>query len=185
MIGKRIAIIGTSGSGKSTLSRQLAQLLSVPQIELDALHWLPNWTSMPDDELNRVLAKKLDENDGWTCDGNYSVVRDTLWSRADTIIWLDYPKWFVMQRILRRTIKRGITREKLWADNQENLLNLFKSNDENVVLWAWNTHAKHRERYPKLFQDPRFAHLRVIHLTHPQQTQAFLAQLSLMRPDAR
>ncbi|MHB1354425.1 MAG: hypothetical protein ACYCZF_00455 [Anaerolineae bacterium] len=27
--------------------------------------------------------------------GNYSAVREMLWQAADTIIWLDYPLWFI------------------------------------------------------------------------------------------
>ena len=34
----RIVVLGTSGSGKTTLARELARVLHVPHIELDALH---------------------------------------------------------------------------------------------------------------------------------------------------
>ncbi len=44
---RRIVVIGTSGSGKTTLARELAGRLNVPHIELDALHWKPNWVATP------------------------------------------------------------------------------------------------------------------------------------------
>jgi len=47
----RINVIGTSGSGKSSFSKRLAEKLDVPYIELDALHWKPNWTESTDEEL--------------------------------------------------------------------------------------------------------------------------------------
>jgi adenylate kinase family enzyme len=37
-------VIGTSGSGKTTLARALAALFGCPHVELDALHWEPDWT---------------------------------------------------------------------------------------------------------------------------------------------
>ena len=46
---RRIAVVGTSGSGKTTLAHRLAQQLGIPHVELDALHWDPNWTPAPPD----------------------------------------------------------------------------------------------------------------------------------------
>ena len=40
---QRIVVVGTCGSGKTTLAAQLAQRSAVPHVELDALHWGPNW----------------------------------------------------------------------------------------------------------------------------------------------
>lgn len=42
---KKINVVGTSGSGKSTFARMLANQLNAPYIEMDALHWLPEWRS--------------------------------------------------------------------------------------------------------------------------------------------
>ena len=39
----RVVVVGTSGSGKTTLASRLAEILSVPHIELDALHWEAHW----------------------------------------------------------------------------------------------------------------------------------------------
>ena len=36
---RRIIIIGSSGSGKSTLAERAGEILSIPHIELDAIHW--------------------------------------------------------------------------------------------------------------------------------------------------
>jgi len=41
---RRIAVVGTTGSGKSTLAGNIAHRLHIPHIELDALHWKPNWS---------------------------------------------------------------------------------------------------------------------------------------------
>jgi adenylate kinase family enzyme len=40
---ERIVVIGMSGSGKTTLAWQLGQKLSLPHIEVDAIHWQAGW----------------------------------------------------------------------------------------------------------------------------------------------
>src|ERR1019366_5741404 len=71
----RISVIGTSGSGKTTLARAIAEHLNIPHIELDALHWGPNWTSAQrDDFRNRVAAAIAAP--AWVSCGNYRAVRD-------------------------------------------------------------------------------------------------------------
>jgi ethanolamine utilization protein EutP (predicted NTPase) len=52
---KRIVVVGSTGSGKSTLAQQLAERMNAPHIELDALHWEPNWTpAAPEVFMQRV-----------------------------------------------------------------------------------------------------------------------------------
>ena len=47
---------------------------------------------------------------------------------ADTLVWLDLPLPLVMGRLLRRTVKRAVTREELWGTgNRETLSNAFLS----------------------------------------------------------
>ena len=58
-IWRRIAVIGNTGSGKSTLAEQLAELLGVPFVELDAINWQPNWVGLHDtdpEEFKRRMA---------------------------------------------------------------------------------------------------------------------------------
>ena len=46
-IYRRIVVIGATGSGKSTLAERLARKQGSAFIELDALHWEPNWNEAP------------------------------------------------------------------------------------------------------------------------------------------
>src|SRR5437016_1896693 len=82
--GHRIVVIGTSGSGKTTQARHLSERLGIPHVELDALHWVPGWTEAPTDALRERVTEAL-AGDAWLVDGNYSVVRDIVWPRADTV----------------------------------------------------------------------------------------------------
>ena len=65
----------------------------------------------------RVAAALAD--DCWTVGGNYSVARDLIWGRSDTVVWLDYGLPLVLWRLVRRTVKRIMTQEELWAGNRE------------------------------------------------------------------
>ena len=112
----RIVVVGTSGSGKTIFARQLAGILDYAHIELDALHWGPNWTARPEfPELVRVAIIA----DNWVVDGNYRTVRDQVWARATAIVWLNYPFRVVFCRALARTVRRLVSRELLYSGNRE------------------------------------------------------------------
>ena len=110
---KRISVVGTSGSGKTTLAHKISELLKIAHFEMDALHWLPDWRSIPTEILRRRVKQAV-VGDSWIIDGNYGKVRDIIWSRADTVVWLDYPFWLVFRRMLSRGIRRVVTKEELW-----------------------------------------------------------------------
>ncbi|AUS99496.1 adenylate kinase [Nostoc sp. CENA543] len=170
--GQKIAIVGTTGSGKTTLARKIAQQLQVIHIELDALHWEKNWTVAADEVFRERVTQAL-SGDRWVVDGNYSQVRDIIWSQADTILFLDYSFWLVMGRLLRRTLRRSWLQEELWNGNREDFKLSFFSQD-SIILWMLRTHHQNRKKYPLLFQQPKYSHLSVVHLKFPQMTDEWL-----------
>ena len=118
---RRINVVGLSGSGKSSVARRAADLLSVPYIELDALHWiLPEWQMPPLDEF-RASVDAATRGGGWVVAGNYGKVRDIVWTRADTVVWLDLPLLITIWRVAVRTIRCVRRREMLWGGNRERL----------------------------------------------------------------
>ena len=169
----RIAVVGTSGSGKTTLARQLAQRLRIPHIELDAIYWGPDWTPAPPDVFRERATVALNGRT-WTVDGNYSAVRDVVWRRADTLVWLDYPLPVVIGRVTSRTIHRAVTGERLWSNNRENLRQALFSRD-SMILYALRTYRRRRKQYPLLLGDPQYAHLHVVRLQWPGAAQKWLA----------
>jgi ABC-type phosphonate transport system ATPase subunit len=78
-IVRRISVVGNSGSGKTTVAKALAARLSVRHVELDAIYHQANWTPLPTDQFRRRVADAI-TSDGWVVDGNYSSVRDVIWS---------------------------------------------------------------------------------------------------------
>jgi adenylate kinase family enzyme len=172
---RRIVVTGTTGSGKTTLARRLAGHLGVPLIELDALHWGPGWTPAPTD-LFHARAAAATAGDGWVVDGNYGAVRDIVWPRADTVVWLDYPLAVNLWRLARRSLRRGLTREELYSGNRESLREQFLSRD-SLFVWALKSHGRRRREYPAQFVRPEHAHLAVVRLRSPRATHRWLARV--------
>ena len=172
---QRVVVLGTAGSGKTTLARDLAQRLNVPHIELDALYWGENWTAT-EKPVFRQRVERAIAQDGWALCGNYSSVRDLTLARADTAVWLDYPMSVVFTRVLRRCLRRAITRERLWAGNRESLRLTFLSRD-SLLLWVVETWRRHRREYPRLLRSQPCRHLRVLRFRSPRETDAWLSRL--------
>ena len=172
---QRISIVGTSGSGKTTLARQISQLLDIPHVELDALHWEPNWVEVSDEVL-RSRVKIALSGDRWVVDGNYSQLRDLIWARADTVVFLDYAFPVVMTRLFWRTMWRSFTQEQICNGNRESLKKAFFEPD-SILLWALQTYGRNRKTYPLLFQKPEYAHIHFIHLRSPQATKDWRSRI--------
>lgn len=158
-------VVGSSGSGKTTLAQGIAERLDLPHVELDALHHRPGWTARPPDEFRSIVATAI-AGERWVVDGNYwSMVTDIVWVRADTIVFLDLPRWRVMLQLVPRTLRRVITREELWAGNRESLRKLLSRRpEENILLWSWTTHAQRPDRFEAALSAPDLQHLDVVRL---------------------
>lgn len=173
---ERVVVIGTTGSGKSTLAAALASKLNAKFIELDALHWQPNWTEAPTEVFRQRVAQVV-AADRWVVGGNYSKARDLIWPRADTIVWLDYSFPLVMSRLFRRTVKRIVTKEDLWnTGNRESWRTQFFSRD-SLFLWAVKTHGKYRNSIDAVLMQPEYAHLHLIRLKSPRETDRWFKSL--------
>lgn len=174
---KRIVVIGTTSSGKSTLAKQIADTFGFDFIELDALHWEPNW-KMAEIEVFRERVREAIQSTGWVVAGNYSKVRDLIWSRAELIIWLDYPFHIVFWRLLTRTIRRGWTQEELWNGNREKFWwHLKLWSEESLFHWLFKTYWRRKREIPALLSRPEYQHIRSIHFKHPKETERWLETL--------
>jgi len=169
---RRVSVVGTSGAGKSTVARTLARLLGAECLELDSVYHQADWVPLPAAEYRaRVAAAAGGER--WVIDGNYSSVRDIVWARADTVVWLDLPRRTVMRRIIWRTLVRVFGRVELWNGNREPWRNFFPLNKESIIVWAWQTHASNRASYEAAMADPANAHLRFVRLRSPAAVRRF------------
>jgi len=176
---KRIVVVGSTSSGKSTLAKRLAEKLGADFIELDALNWEPNWVEASD-EVFRARVEAAVRSEVWVTAGNYSAVRELIWPHAQAIIWLDYPFLIVFWRLLTRTIRRVVTRERLFADNIENPWTHLKLwSQESLFHWLLKTYWRRKREYRLLFAASQNAHLKVWHFKDPRSTEKWLSELPI------
>jgi hypothetical protein len=174
---KRIVIIGVTGSGKSVLAENLAGRLGLEFIELDALFWKAGWVESDLEEF-REKVEAATRAPGWVLAGNYSQVRDLVWSRAQAVIWLDYPFLLLLGRLWSRTWRRWWSKEELWGTNYERLFPQFKLwSKESLFYWQVRSFGRHKRMYPQLFACPEYAHLKVYRFHRPGEMQAWLDSL--------
>jgi adenylate kinase family enzyme len=171
----RVVVIGTSCAGKTKFARFLSGVLHCPHVELDTLYWQPNWLPRTADEFRALTAQALSRND-WVTDGNYAVVRDLVWSRATTVIWLNYSFQLVLCRALTRTVRRVLTREELFSGNRESFRMAFFSRD-SILWWVMTTFHRRRKRYNELFEGTTHPQLTYLEFRNPAEAQRFLDRL--------
>jgi len=176
-LGNRIVVIGTTSSGKSTLAAQLAQRLDLNFIELDALYWEPNWQGAPLGVF-RARVEAATQAERWVVAGNYHVVHDLVWPRAQAVIWLDYSLWRIFWQLISRTFARWWRNELLWGTNRESLWKHFRLwSTESLVHWLFKTYWRRKREYPILLSQPENQHLKLIRLKHPRETEEWIRGL--------
>jgi len=170
---QRVLVGGITGSGKTTFAVELARRTGLPYHEMDAYFHGPDWQPIPTFEAD--IAAVADQPE-WVFDSHgYEQVRDLVWSRADTVIWLDFSRAVVMRRVLARSARRAFTGEPIFNGNTET----FRAwlDPEHPVQWAVTQYGRRRELMWQGFSDPRFAHLRRVRITRPQAASAWLARV--------
>jgi adenylate kinase family enzyme len=171
----RVIVIGTTSSGKSTLAARLANRLHMDFIELDALHWEPDWQEAPLDVF-RARVEKAVQTERWVVAGNYHIVRDLVWPKAEAVIWLDYSLWRIFWQLTRRTFSRWWTQELLWGTNRENLWMHFKLwSQESLFHWLFKTYWRRKSEYSMLLSQPEHQHLKLIRFRHPREIEEWIS----------
>ena len=170
----RVSVIGTSGSGKTRVSTEISKRLNIKHVELDSIHWRPEWKGRSINEF-RELVDEATKGESWVVDGNYSKVRDIVWRKAEILVWLDLPFNIVFWRIFLRTVNRIVTRKKLWNNNIEGFNALF--GPDSMLLWVMKTYWRRKTEYPVLLLKLEYSHLRVIRLKTIQEIKDWLESL--------
>ena len=129
---QRVLIIGSGGAGKSTLAKVLAERTGLPLFHLDRIYWRPSWIDTPREEWHAMLRSIL-AGERWIMDGNYRGTLELRIPYADTIVFLAFPRWLCIWRVLKRYVMhRNRTREDMGAGCPERLNWEFL-----VFLWRY------------------------------------------------
>ena len=163
--GRSNVVVGPAASGKSTIARQLAEMLSLPVVELDALYWEPGWVASAEEEFRKKVAS-VAAWDSWVVDGHYERIWPELWPHAQAVIWLDLPLRTLLVRGFLRSWHRWRRQEVLWGTNRESVWAQLKfwDADRSLPGWLLRSHKARRRAYIAATVDRRWAHIRFMRI---------------------
>ena len=164
---ERVLVVGAPGAGKSTLARAISAARELSVVHLDQLYWRAGWIEVNNQEwLERV--KTAVARPRWVMDGNYSDTLDLRLSVADTLVFLDFPRWLCLWGIFWRAVKwRGKTRPDMTDGCPEKL-------DWEFLKFTWNYWPGRRTRFLKQLESFRGD---VIQLRNRGEVTAYIGAL--------
>lgn len=175
----RIILIGPRASGKSTVSARLACQLNLVHVELDAINRNKDGSPVSELSYTNTLTTRV-RQPRWIVDGDYLEGIDRLalpivWPMATTVIWLDLSFLITVRRLVFRTYRRIVHKEKAWGDMHDSKSSLMKRLvSGNAVRAYWNA----KRVYPALLKRPEYSHLTFIHLKKQSEIDAFLSSIT-------
>jgi adenylate kinase family enzyme len=172
-----------TGSGKSTAARAYAEATGLPEFSADDdIGWLPGWQQRTVEE-QRDIAAGIAARESWVLDSAYGVWRDLVLPRTELVVGLDYPRWLSLARLVRRSMRRALTREPVCNGNQETVARLFIH--DSIIRWHFRSFARKRAVMRRLQSEPGMP--TTILFRHPRELEAWLAQLSATsaRPESQ
>ncbi len=165
--GSKIVVVGVSASGKSVFARKLAEKVALPLTHMDTIMWRPEWTYVGDEETDARI-KEVSEGDEWLIEGYITKnSREQLFSAADTIIHLDYPRRVAAWRYLKRW----------WQHRKKPRPEIEGSPDRFSISFLSLVWQKKENISLKKFLRAVSDQTKVITLRTPQEAQTFLERL--------
>lgn len=148
---RRVLVFGVTGSGKSTTAAAIARRTGLPYHAVDDLTWNPGWSPVPHDEQRRRI-EAVAAQPAWVIDAAYARWADVVLSRVQLVVGLDYPRWFSLQRLVRRTVRRLVTRTPICNGNRESLRKTVAA--DSIVVWHFRSFPQKRTRMRAWEADP-------------------------------
>ena len=171
----KIIITGTTCTGKTTLGKKLSDHFSVPQIDLDEYYFLPNWKEKEKPTFIKEVLLAIEGKEKWIVTGNFqSILKDTLWVEATTVIWLDYNLFVILRRYFTRTFRRVFFEEKCCGDNYETWRRTFSK--DSLFWWIFKSYWKRKIRM-KTWTRVKFPEKEWIIFNNPRETNKYVNTL--------
>lgn len=104
-IPPRIMIFGRSGSGKSTFALRLHKYCKIPLYHLDKHFFESNWVERNYQEFLEI-QQKIVNLETWIIDGNAIRSLEMRYSRANLVLYFNYPKWLCYWRSVKRLFNK-------------------------------------------------------------------------------
>jgi len=113
----------------------------------------------------------------WVIDGNYKRTNHLTWSQADTIIWIDLPKYLTFFQNFKRSFTRAINSENLWGHegNNESFTRMFSK--DSVTLWMLKTYDKNRLEYQRRMKSQEYQKINFFHLKSRREIKNFVKEI--------
>jgi adenylate kinase family enzyme len=172
---ERIAVVGCIGAGKSTVARELGRRLGIEVFHLDRYWWKPGryrvtgaataaTSTMAPDEYRRLEAAIV-AGERWIVDGD-AANKDLRLSRADTVVFLDLPRWRCLSGLLKRHLTGGYD----YPDGVKGSLRwvLF------LTRWVWTTWPSRRRPSLLAAIAEHASAAEVVHVTSRREVRSFL-----------
>jgi len=109
---RRTIVFGGEGAGKTTLAQRISDEFGVPFVEMDDLFDRARKSDRPTETLS-TFAEEVTNRDNWILAGSYPEVQSMTWTRAEAIVWLDYPVWLMAWRLIVRRLGRIFSRHRV------------------------------------------------------------------------
>jgi hypothetical protein len=93
--------------------------------------------------------------------------------RAELVVALDYPRWLSLSRLVRRSLRRVVTKEPVCNGNIETLGRLFAR--ESIFYWHFNSFARKKHVFREWQSNPDMAPVMVFR--RPRDLNGWLAQI--------
>lgn len=168
---KRTIVFGSTGVGKTTMVKRISEDFSLPGICMDSLRRDSGRSDSPEETFSRLVAENI-KDDTWIMDGSYACVQDIVWPRADAIVWLDYPFWISISRLVQRCLYRIFIRKS--SEKPIKARNQPARERTWTYLRAILTGRKRCQQYFAALYNSNNAHLHIIRLFSPQDAELWL-----------
>ena len=171
---QRIVVFGSTGVGKTTMARRIAEEFALPVIDIDSLRREAGKSAAPEETFSQLVVEHV-KAVNWIIDGSYTSVQDIIWSRADAIVWLDFPFWVFCSRLIKRSLYRTLIRKN--SEKPVKGRNQPARERALTYLQAIFTGRQRRQRYFATLYSTKNVHLHIIRLFSPKDADLWLELL--------